>query len=238
MTAQDIKHIRILFGAGLALLIVVCVVALLLPCPTVSQGFPFQVLLSLSGAMVAAGIPGTIEVKLSTNAGVAVRAGGAIAAFILLFWLDPLLPGKTRLENTFANASCQGYVPRGEIRKQDLPTGLNPEDVGRISSQDALGRPTHFSINYKFQPSPGIRDWTQVKPGVWIERYPDPNVFAAFQEKGRTTLDGCPGSVLLRTSSQGADVFIPDKGCKLMWVRFRQLDSQEWQWFGEMQDVL
>lgn len=227
----------ILFCIGLALLIGVCLVAFRVPCPTASESFPVQVLLGLSGAMVASAIPGAVSVTLSTNALVGVRAGGAIAVFIFLFWLDPLLPSKTRLENTFANASCQGSVPNADlVSKRDLPNSLNPEQ-GHVSPADALGRPIHFYVNYTFQPMPGIRDWTQVKPGVWIERYPNPDVFSAFREKERITLDGCKGTVVGRTSSSGADVFIPDNGCNLMWARFRQLGSQTWEWFGQMHDI-
>ena len=228
-----------IFVIGIGLLILVCAVTIYLPCPTVSQIWPLQVSLALAGGMVAGTIPGRIVVSLPKNSALVVRASGAIAVFVLLLELNPLL-SKQRLESTFSNASCQGFSPTQGLAHGNtvVASSLSPQSAQPIRPDDALGRPIHFSVDYTFQPDPGIRDWTQVKPGVWFERYPNGQQFTAFREKGRTTLDGCPGSVLERTSEQGADVFIPDKGCSLMWVRFRQLGSQQWQWFQKMQDVL
>jgi hypothetical protein len=226
-----------LFWVGVALLVLAGVASFLLPCPTLSQHYAFQVLWSLSGAMVAGAIPGTLHLKISQGSTVGISATGAIAVFCILFWFDPLL-SKSRLNDTFSSATCQGHLPEGErVSISHLPGDLNPAQGALLSQTDAQGRPVHFYVNYTFQPMPGIRDWTQVKPGVWIERYPDPTVFTAFRETGRITLDGCAGTVVGRTSEVGADVFIPDKGCNLMWARFRQPGSQQWQWFGEMNDI-
>jgi hypothetical protein len=235
--AQLRRKSRGIFWVGASLLAATLLLAVWLPCPTASQHYAFRVLWSLSGAMVGSAIPGTLHLKISQSSSVGLSATGAIAVFCILFWFAPAI-SQSRLDSTFSSATCQGVLPQGVlIKRSDLPASLDPDQGAGLSPSDALGRPIHFYVNYQFQPSPGIRDWTQVKPGVWIERYPDPDVFSAFRETGRTTLDGCRGTIVQRTSSVGADVFIPDKGCNLMWARFRQLGSSDWQWFGEMKDI-
>jgi hypothetical protein len=100
------------------------------------------------------------------------------------------------------------------------------------------GRPTHFSINYTFQPSPGIRDWTRASSGVWTERYPNGATIITHREIGRTTIDGCYGTLVSTVGgAAGFQTYIPDKGCQMMWARFRQ-GNGAWSFFGEMHDIL
>src|SRR5258707_7916348 len=55
------------------------------PHPTVTQWFIFRVVLALAAGGVGALIPGLIRVQ----AGPYVRAGGALALFVLVFWFNP-----------------------------------------------------------------------------------------------------------------------------------------------------
>jgi len=70
---------------GVAFVVVMLVIAVLFPRPTVFQVFVFRVVLALAAAGVAAMIPGFLNVEL----GNAIRAGGAIAVFIVIYFLNP-----------------------------------------------------------------------------------------------------------------------------------------------------
>jgi hypothetical protein len=226
-----------LLPTGIAGLLFSLVIGLLIACPTPTQQHTLQIVLSISAAMAAASIPGFLNIHISGGSAFGIRAGGALAVFVLLYKFGPAPWFDERVAASFSNASCQGQLPVGMyIHQRDLPPALDPSKVGSLSPDASMGRPVHFSINYTFQPSPGIRDWTQVKPGVWIERYPDPTIFTAFREIERKTLDGCAGTVVSPDVEPSLHTFIPDKGCKLMWARF-QHGSGEWAWFGEMQDI-
>jgi len=98
--------------------------------------------------------------------------------------------------------------------------------------------PQRFVFTYQFSPSPGPRYWTREGPNVWVERY-ETGETTLFELWGRTTIDGDEGTIVRRKDAT-MDVFIPDRGSKMMWTRFRQLvDGRwgSWAFLGEMQDV-
>jgi predicted signal transduction protein with EAL and GGDEF domain len=59
------------------------VVSHLSPNPTDSQWFVFRVTIALAAACIGAVIPGWISIGLP-----AIRAGGAIALFVLVYWFN------------------------------------------------------------------------------------------------------------------------------------------------------
>ena len=61
------------------------IVAIAIPQPTATQWFVFRVVLALAAAGIGAVIPGLIVVNVSKT----VRAGGAIALFVLVYTLNP-----------------------------------------------------------------------------------------------------------------------------------------------------
>lgn len=73
------------FGFGMVFIVVLLSIAFLVPNPTVTQWFVFRVLLALAAAGIGAIIPGLIVVKVSNI----VRAIGAIALFVLVYWFNP-----------------------------------------------------------------------------------------------------------------------------------------------------
>ena len=75
--------VAFLFGAISC--IVMLLVAIFSPNPTDFQIFVFRVILSLSAAGVATLIPGFLRV----NFGPYIKAGGAIAVFIIVYWFNP-----------------------------------------------------------------------------------------------------------------------------------------------------
>jgi len=73
------------FVFGVFFIVVLLSLAIFIPHPSDFQIFTFRVTLALAAAGIGAVVPGFISVK----AGPYVRAGGAIALFVLLFWFNP-----------------------------------------------------------------------------------------------------------------------------------------------------
>lgn len=101
--------------------------------------------------------------------------------------------------------------------------------------RDASTKVSSFYFIYQFDP-PGRRDWSQFRDDVWLERYPNGST-TVFQVSGHVSVDGCPGTLAYNIQEKSFEVFIPDKGCRLMWLRFRN-NSGQWNWLAQMQDVM
>lgn len=73
------------FAFGLIFVVVMLYIALYVPNPTETQWFTFRVVLALAAAGVGAVIPGLLNVEAPPY----VRAGGALALFVVVFWFNP-----------------------------------------------------------------------------------------------------------------------------------------------------
>jgi hypothetical protein len=73
------------FGFGVVFVVIMLTIALLKPDPSNFQYSVFKTVLALAGGGVACMIPGFIEVRV----GPWVRAGGAIAVFVVLYFFSP-----------------------------------------------------------------------------------------------------------------------------------------------------
>lgn len=73
------------FIFGVIFVVVMLYMTWFVPNPTPTQWFTFRVVLALAAAGVGALLPGLISV----NAPPYVRAGGALALFVLVFWFNP-----------------------------------------------------------------------------------------------------------------------------------------------------
>jgi len=73
------------FGFGVVFVVVMLAIALFVPNPTPTQWFTFRVVLALAAAGVGALLPGLISV----TAGPYMKAGGALALFVLVYWFNP-----------------------------------------------------------------------------------------------------------------------------------------------------
>jgi hypothetical protein len=73
------------FAFGILFVVILLWVALFIPQPTDFQLWVFRVVLSLAAAGIGAVLPGIISV----NAGPYVRAGGALALFVIVYWFNP-----------------------------------------------------------------------------------------------------------------------------------------------------
>lgn len=77
------------FIFGVTFVVTLIVLAVRFPNPTPFQYNVFRTVLALAAAGVGALIPGLLNVELSRAAGLLVRAGGALAVFVLTFFFNP-----------------------------------------------------------------------------------------------------------------------------------------------------
>src|SRR5262245_61177959 len=89
---------------GTIFVVAILAIAILFPKPTTFQVFVFRVVLALAAAGVAAMIPGFLNVQLGTS----IRAGGAIAVFIVVYFLNP---------TALVSDADPGPLPQGDPRK-------------------------------------------------------------------------------------------------------------------------
>lgn len=99
-----------------------------------------------------------------------------------------------------------------------------------------LGPPTKFSFDYPYGDKAGIRVWAKNGDGSWSERYPDGKIYGVFREAGRIRQEGCVGSIVERQDFPTFKVFIPDKGCKKMWL-WAKSGEGKWGFLGEMEKI-
>lgn len=76
------------FTFGVVFVIVLLGFSALIPRPTPFQYTVYRIVLSLAAAGVAATVPGFLNVNLDAK-GVAIRAGGALAVFVIVYFLKP-----------------------------------------------------------------------------------------------------------------------------------------------------
>lgn len=95
------------FGFGLVFIITALTLAVRVPSPTSFQYAVFRIVLALAAAGVAAMIPGFINLDVTSGAVVAIRAGGALAVFAIVFFFKPA----ALAEAAHANSVSQPPAP-------------------------------------------------------------------------------------------------------------------------------
>lgn len=83
MSKTTEKLIAVCFGA--AFLVAILAMAVFFPSPTAFQYTVFRIVLAIAAAGFAAMIPGFLEVTVNNY----VRAGGALAVFVIIFFFSP-----------------------------------------------------------------------------------------------------------------------------------------------------
>ena len=77
------------FSFGILALLLLFCVALFVETPNSLLLLVFRVTLALACAGVAAMLPGFVQLSVSTGTNMAIRAGGAVAIFVLIYLVDP-----------------------------------------------------------------------------------------------------------------------------------------------------
>jgi len=125
------------FAFGLVFIGVMLYIALKVPNPTDSQWFTFRVILALAVGGVGAVLPGALDVTVAPS----IRAGGALALVVLVFWFNPpkLVAGKDqgkdqpkpddpRPQGT-EDAETLDCKQRSSIRSQDGGDKMTPPEI-------------------------------------------------------------------------------------------------------------
>lgn len=77
------------FVFGIVFVTVMLVIAIAIPNPSSTSFFTYRVVLALAAAGIAAVIPGFLNVEISLGLKTVIRAGGAIAVFLIVFLMNP-----------------------------------------------------------------------------------------------------------------------------------------------------
>jgi hypothetical protein len=121
------KRDRILFMTGAVGLALLVVITLFIKCPTVSQEGTLNIALGLVAALIAACIPGVLNLKVASLPGLPVQAAGGLVVFLLVILVKPTALASGPADRQFTNSACQGDVPVGkEISVTQLPSALDP----------------------------------------------------------------------------------------------------------------
>lgn len=163
--------------------------------------------------------------------------GWFVACFVMLLLIllliSAVLPGQTPIPPIYCMVRPWDYCGAvGQSISRTLPGIESPTKPAR----DDADRVTSFRLQLE-DPSyeeGGARYWSW-KGDRWEERYPS-GKFDNFIEPNRVTLDGCPGTTAIRSTNHDM-IFIPDKGCPAMIVRWRR-GNGAWQYLGQMRDVV
>ncbi len=73
------------YGFGIVFVSIMLAIAIFIPNPTPFSYMVFKIILALAAAGIAAFIPGFLDVQISNF----LRAGGAIAVFVIVFFFNP-----------------------------------------------------------------------------------------------------------------------------------------------------
>lgn len=82
-------QIVIAFVFGVIFVVTMLMIAIYFPKPTPFQYNVFRVVFALAAAGIAAMIPGFINLTINPSVGLLIRAGGALAVFIIVFFFNP-----------------------------------------------------------------------------------------------------------------------------------------------------
>jgi hypothetical protein len=93
-----------IFVFGLTFLVTLLVLAIFFSAPTSFQYTVFRVTLALAAAGIGAFLPGFLEVRYKSY----VRAGGALALFVLIYFFSPAALVTTRMQNNVGDVSGKG----------------------------------------------------------------------------------------------------------------------------------
>ncbi|MGA0560882.1 hypothetical protein ACO2RV_00440 [Ancylobacter sp. VNQ12] len=124
--------------------------------------------------------------------------------------------------------------PMAQLPGTTRPTPNYRPEPADVMGADSLVR--YFTWMYNFEPEPGLRTWSRDDLNRWSERYPSGRVAKVFDTVEASSVGGCNGQLVSRSTDPSFQVFIPNKGCKNMVAKFRRGDDP-WSNLGKMEDV-
>jgi hypothetical protein len=82
----------------------------------------------------------------------------------------------------------------------------------------------------------GMRKWSRNADDQFVETYPSGHT-QVMQTRARIKLEGCAGTVVGPASEPNFAIFLPDRGCKGMVVRWQRGRGTHWNVFGALENV-
>lgn len=129
------------FVFGVMFVAIMLTIAILIPRPTEFQIFIFRVVVAMAAAGIGGVVPGFIVINIAPY----IRAGGAIALFVIIYWFNPpaLATGFTpfeealqRAEAAFAVQNHSGAISFFDKARQARPKSWKPYyGLGRVEFQ-------------------------------------------------------------------------------------------------------
>jgi hypothetical protein len=77
------------FGFGVTFVLVLLALAVFIPKPTATQLEIFRIVIAIAIAGIAAVVPGFLNLNIGQTKDLAIRAGGALAVFVIVYFYSP-----------------------------------------------------------------------------------------------------------------------------------------------------
>lgn len=129
------------FLFGVVFVVVLLVIAIGFPTPTPFQYTVFRIVLALAAAGVAAMIPGFISVEFKTW----VKAGGALAVFVIVYFVNP------------ASLLTTAIIPQPKVTRFEV-TQANEGKWNAVLSVEDGGIPPEAHLIAAFSGDPKLKD--------------------------------------------------------------------------------
>ena len=88
-TVTQQQQILFAFAFGVIFIVFLLVAIIFIPNPSPAQETIFRIVIALAAAGVGAMIPGVLDLDLKFWTQLAIRAGGALAIFVIVFFYNP-----------------------------------------------------------------------------------------------------------------------------------------------------
>ena len=171
------------FAFGCVFVSVLLCLAWFVPNPTPFQYQTFRIVMALATAGVAAMIPGLLKIDFHPSVDVMIRAGGALAVFVIVYFFNPAkLSGHSPITESIVNS------PGGMLAGRDVnvySTGFSPQSV--LTSIAFEFRMT-CTLKERAEISPGEVRYVPVGGGVSYFRGPSGSVPMKFESPVRFSL--------------------------------------------------
>lgn len=84
--------------------------------------------------------------------------------------------------------------------------------------------------------NPGIRKWSRRPDGKFVETYPSGHS-QVTEMRARIIIEGCAGTVVGPSDEPNFAIFLPDRGCKGMVVRWQRGRGTHWNVLGAIENA-
>jgi hypothetical protein len=128
-SSNDVNHrlaLLLAFTFGVLFLAAILVLAVAIPSPTVTQFESFRIVIALAAGGLAAVIPGLLDVRFGGTGRFALRAGGALGVFVIVYFFSPAR-WVTNSVQQITQGACSPAISRaGAVTLNCSPTGNTP----------------------------------------------------------------------------------------------------------------